>query len=156
CISGTPVSTVFKGEPVFEVMTLMGYDAAALGNHEWDHGWRQIARFRDIASFPLLNANAADPDGRPLGDEPWHVFDVGGCRVGVIGLVTDELPTRTTKDNWSTCRVESPLAAAKRLVPIVRRKCDVVVLLTHVGVEVDAAIAGAVPGIDLVVGGHSH
>jgi 5'-nucleotidase/UDP-sugar diphosphatase len=156
CITGTPVSSVFKGEPVFEIMTLMGYDAGTIGNHDFDHGWRQIAKFRKLAVHPLLNANARDPDGKPLGDEPYHVFAVGGVRVGVIGLLTADMPTLTTTANWEGCTVEAPIEAAKRLVPEVRAKCDVVVLLTHVGVEVDAAIAGAVPGIDLIVGGHSH
>lgn len=155
-ISGTPVSTVFKGEPVFEVMTLMGYDAATLGNHEFDHGWKQIARFRQLAAHPLLCANAKDPSGELLGDEAYRVFTVGGVRVGVIGLLSEDMPRLTTSANWDGCSIEAPLAAAKRLVPEVRAKADLVVLLTHVGVEVDTAIAGAVPGIDLVVGGHSH
>lgn len=156
CITGTPVSTVFKGEPVFEIMSLMGYDAGTIGNHEFDHGWRQIARFRKLAVHPLLNANATDPDGNPFGDEPYHVFTVGGVKLGVIGLLTGDMKTLTTSANWEGCKVEAPIETAKRLVPEVRAKCDVVVLLTHVGVEVDAAIAGAVSGIDLVVGGHSH
>lgn len=156
CITGTPVSSVFKGEPVLEIMTLMGYDAGTVGNHEFDHGWPQVAKLRKAAGFPILNANAADPEGRSLGDEAYRVFTLGGVRIGVIGLLTGDMPTLTTTANWGACRVEPPLAAAKRLVPEVRAKCDVLVLLTHVGVETDAAIAGAVPGIDLVVGGHSH
>lgn len=156
CITGTPVSTMFKGEPVFEVMSLMGYDAGTLGNHEFDHGWRQIRRFRELAAHPLLNANAADPEGAPLGDEASHVFDVGGARVGVLGLLTGDMPSLAMRADWAGCRVEPPLETAKRLVPELRARCDVVVLLTHVGAEVDAAIAGAVPGIDLIVGGHDH
>ena len=155
-ISGTPVSTVFKGEPIFEVMTLMGYDAATLGNHEFDHGWKQVARFRALAGHPLLCANATDPEGGLLGDEAYRVFKLGDVRVGVIGLLSEDMPRLTTTANWDGCSVEAPLAAARRLVPEVRKKADLVVLLTHVGVEVDTAIAGAVPGIDLVVGGHSH
>src|SRR5262249_43280031 len=52
CITGTPVSTVFKGEPVFEIMSLMGYDAGTIGNHEFDHGWKQIEKFRKLAVHP--------------------------------------------------------------------------------------------------------
>jgi 2',3'-cyclic-nucleotide 2'-phosphodiesterase (5'-nucleotidase family) len=155
-VSGTPVSTLFKGEPVFEIMSLMGYDAGAIGNHEFDYGVAQVTKFRGLAGHPLLNANAMGADGKPLGDEPFHVFKFGRVKVGVIGLLTEDMPTLTSKENWAGCSVEAPLAAARRLVPEVRKQCDVVVLLTHVGVEVDAAIAGAVPGIDLIVGGHSH
>jgi 5'-nucleotidase len=155
-VSGTPLSTLFKGEPVFEVMTSMGYDAATLGNHEFDYGWRQTAKFREIARHPILNANARDPDGAPFGDEPFHVFALGRVKVGVLGLLTENMRTLVPTANWAGCKVEPPLETAKRLVPEIRKQCDVLVLLTHVGVEVDAAIAGAVPGIDLVVGGHSH
>ncbi len=156
CISGTPVSTLFKGRPIFEIMNLMGYDAAALGNHEFDHGWPLIAEFRELAAFPLLCANAKDPEGALLGDLPYQVFDLQGVKVGVIGIITADVPTLTQTSATKGCSFERAVDAAKRLVPEVRPKCDILVLLTHCGVEVDAAIAGAVPGIDLIVGGHTH
>ena len=156
CISGTPVSTVFKGRPIFEIMSAMGYDAVALGNHEWDHGWQLIAEFQEISAFPLLCANARDPEGRPIGDAPYRIFETGGVRIGVIGLVTEGVPGLTVTSASEGCTFESPVETAKRLVPQVRAQCDVVVLLTHVGVAEDAALAGAVPGVDLIIGGHTH
>lgn len=156
CITGTPLSTVFQGTPVFELMNAIGYDAGAIGNHEFDHGWKRVHTFRDVAEHPLLCANATDPDGKAFGDAPSKVFDVGGVRVAVLGLVTSDVPELTTAAASAGCRFESPIAAAKRHVPELRKQADVVVALTHVGVEGDAAVAGAVPGIDVVVGGHSH
>lgn len=156
CITGTPVSTLFEGMPVFEVMNRMGYDAGTLGNHEWDHGWKRVHEFVAKADHPLLCANAKDPAGKPFGDGPSKVFEVGGVRIGVIGLVTADVPTLTSAKASEGCTFEDPLAVTKRLVPEMRKAADVVVLLTHCGVETDAAIAGAVPGVDLVVGGHSH
>jgi 5'-nucleotidase/UDP-sugar diphosphatase len=156
CISGTPISTVFKGRPIFEIMSAMGYDAAAVGNHEYDHGWALIEEFRELATFPLLCANARSPEGKLLADDEYRVLQAGDVRVGVIGLITKSVPTLTQKKCSAGCTFEDPIDAARRLVPIVREKADVVVLLTHCGVEVDAAIAGAVDGIDLIVGGHSH
>ena len=61
CVSGTPVSILFQGRPIFEAMTAVGYDAVTLGNHEFDYGWREILAYRDIADFPLLSANARGP-----------------------------------------------------------------------------------------------
>lgn len=159
CITGTPVSTFFQGTPIFDVMNAMGYDAGTIGNHEFDHGWKRIHEFVDLAKRPMLCANAKDPDGKAFGDAPYKVFSVGGAngaRVGVIGLVTDGVPAMSTASASAGCTFEAPIDAARRLVPEVRRKADVVVLLTHCGVEADAALAGAVPGIDLIVGGHSH
>ncbi len=156
CISGTPVSTVFKGRPIFEIMSAMGYDAVAIGNHEFDHGWDHIQGFRELSDFPLLCANATGPDGKPLGDEAYRVFEVGGVRIGVLGLITERVPGLTVRTASLGCTFEDPVAAAKRLVPELRKRCDVVVALTHLGVEEDAALAGAVPGIDVIVGGHTH
>lgn len=156
CITGTPLSTVFQGRPVFEIMTLMGYDAVALGNHEFDHGFGLIADYRRLAGFPILCANARDPEGAPLGDAPHRIFDLGGVRVGVLGLVTADVPALTTTKASAGCTFDDPVETAALLVPELRKQCDVVVLLTHVGVEVDAALAGSVKGVDVVIGGHSH
>jgi len=162
CISGTPLSTVFQGRPIFEIMSAMGYDAAVVGNHEYDHGWQLIEEFRELATFPLLCANAKDPAGALLADEEFAVFETGGVRIGVIGLITKDVPTLTQKSCITQkscsagCSFEDPIAAARRLVPKVRERADVVIVLSHCGVQVDAAIAGAVEGIDLIVGGHSH
>ena len=71
CVSGTPVSILFQGRPIFEVMTAVGYDAVVLGNHEFDHGWREILAYRDIADFPLLSANARGPAGELIADAPF-------------------------------------------------------------------------------------
>ncbi len=156
CISGTPLSTIYKGRPIFEIMSTMGYDAVAVGNHEYDHGWQLIEEFREIARFPLLCANARSPTGALLGDAPSRVFEVAGVRVGVLGLITEQVPRLTVTSASAGCTFEDPIEAARRLVPELRKRSDVVVLLTHLGVEADAALAGAVPGIDLIVGGHSH
>ncbi len=155
-VSGTPVSTVFQGTPVYAVTTLAGVDAGCLGNHEFDHGWRQIAKFREAATYPLLCANARSPDGEPLGDAPWKVFDVDGVRVGVIGVVTEKTPGMTVRKGNEGVLFEPARAALERLVPEVRPKCDLLVALTHVGYDEDVEIARAVKGLDLVVGGHSH
>jgi 2',3'-cyclic-nucleotide 2'-phosphodiesterase (5'-nucleotidase family) len=128
----------------------------AVGNHEFDHGWEMLHELREVCDPPLLCANAKDPDGKAFGDAAWMVFDLDGVRVGVIGLVTEKVPEMTQKKAAAGCSFEDPVAVARRLVPEVRERCDVVVLLTHLGVEEDAALAGAVKGIDLIVGGHSH
>lgn len=156
CITGTAVSTVFEGTPAFDVMNGMGYDAGTIGNHEFDHGWAKVHEFTALARHPLLCANAKDPHGKPFGDAPYAVLDCGGVKVGVIGLLTGGLRGSTTDDATEGVEVEAPIRAARRLVPEVRAKADLVVLLTHCGVEEDAALAGSVAGIDLVVGGHSH
>ena len=155
-ISGTPVSTVFQGTPVFTVTGLSGVDAGCLGNHEFDHGFARIAKFREAAPFPILCANARSPEGDLLADAEWSVFPVDGVRVGVIGVLTEKTPAMTVKKGNEGVRFEPARAALERLVPVVREKCDLLVALTHVGYEEDVELARAVKGVDVIVGGHSH
>jgi 2',3'-cyclic-nucleotide 2'-phosphodiesterase (5'-nucleotidase family) len=155
-ISGTPVSTVFRGTPVFTVLGLAGVDAACLGNHEFDHGAARIAKYREAAPYPILCANARAPDGALLADAEWAVFPVDGLRVGIVGLVTEMTPSLTVKAGNEGVRFEPARAALERIVPVLRERCDLLVALTHLGYDEDVAIARSVPGIDVLVGGHSH
>ncbi len=155
-ISGTPVSTVHRGTPVFRVLGAMGVDAACLGNHEFDHGAARIATFREAAPFPLLCANARGVEGELLADAEWTVFDVDGVRVGVIGLLLEDTPARTIRRGNEGVRFEPARAALERLLPKVRAQCDLLVALTHLGYEADVELARAVQGVDVIVGGHTH
>jgi len=155
-ISGTPVSTVFQGTPIFSATSLAGVDAACLGNHEFDHGWARIAQFRDAATYPILCANARSPEGALLADAEWQVFPVDGVRVGVIGLLSEKTPNWTIRKGNEGLRFEAAADALRRLIPEVREKCDVLVALTHLGYDHDREIARAFPALDVVVGGHSH
>ena len=76
CVSGTPISTLFQGRPIFEAMTAVGYDAVTLGNHEFDYDWREILAYRDIADFPLLSANARGPTGELIADAPFATLSL--------------------------------------------------------------------------------
>ncbi len=156
CITGTPVSTIWQGMPIFEILNSFGFTAACIGNHEYDHGWKRVHEFTETATYPLLCANVKDPDGKPFGDAPHRVFEIDGVKIGVLGLTAGDLRRLTAKQATEGCQIEAPLDTAKRLVPELRKQADMIVLLTHIGVENDAAIAGAVSGIDLVVGAHSH
>jgi len=156
CIAGTPVSTMFRGAPIFEVMSAMGYDAAALGNHEFDHGWRRIAAFREAATFPLLSANAYAPDGELVADRGYLVLELSGVRVGLIGVVTEHTPHMITKRGNRGLAFLPVVPLLRELVPEVRRACDVLILLSHLGSRADRVVAEEVRGIDLIVGGHDH
>ena len=155
-VTGTPASSLFEGRPVFHVMSEMGYDAMALGNHEFDHGFARIADYRRIATFPLLAANLVGPDGGLLADAAYEVIDVDGVRVGVIGVITPDTPRMTIGGATTGCAFEAAEAALARLVPEVEKRADLVVVLSHLGHDEDRELAAAVPGIDVIVGGHSH
>ncbi len=155
-ISGTPVSTLFKGVPVFEVMSAMGYDFGLLGNHEFDHGWRHVAELRRAATFPLLGATAHGPDGTLLADAPWAIVERGDVRVAVIGVLTARTPAMIVPTGNEGLRFDEPETVLRRLVPELRRQADLVVVLSHTGHPEELELARSVPGIDVIVGGHSH
>ncbi len=146
-VQGTPVSTLFSGVPIFEILNSCGYDAAVLGNHDFDYGLERLAEYRKVAAYPILSANVL-LGGKLVADEAMHVFDLKGLKVGVLGLTTWEFIDGVT--------VLRPEAMVKRYLPELKRQSDLVVVLTHLGVEEDKRLARTTRGIDVIVGGHSH
>ena len=175
CIQGAPLETVWreKGgdtpEPMTAAMSLIGYDAMAVGNHDLEFGRATVERARRAARFPWLAANILGPDGKPV-FQPTLVKTLAGVRVGVIGLCTPAVPSWVDSAAIAGMRFESPVAAAKREVENLKREgCDVVVALAHTGLEREARpddeppdenwarrIAQEVPGLDALVIGHTH
>jgi len=155
-ISGTPVSTLFEGIPIFEVMNMMGYDAAALGNHEFDHGFRQIEKFRDIANYPLLSINAYSPNGELLADAPLLVKDIAGIKVAIIGVITEQTPRMIIPLGNEDIYFADPKEAVESAVSGLCGKVDVMIVLSHVGHEEELVLARETNCIDVIVGGHSH
>ena len=98
------------------------------------------------------------PDSAPLRHiaEPYRILDVDGVKVAVLGLTTGDIVSIVSRPRNEGVAVADPIAVAQILVPELRKKADLVVALTHLGVDEDRALARRVPGIDLIVGGHSH
>lgn len=155
-ISGTPVSTMFEGVPIFEVLNLVGYDAGALGNHEFDHGYKQFLKFRDIANHPILSANAFAPDGSLLADAPALIKTVNGVKVGIIGLITDKTPYMITPSGNEGISFSPPGEMLRAMVTAIRPQVDLLIVVSHVGHEEEQQLARDVDGIDLIIGGHTH
>jgi 5'-nucleotidase len=150
----------FGGEPEVLAFDTLGVQAQALGNHELDRGAALVhERYRALARFPLLAANYA-PDGPGgLSDviEPFVVLDAGGLRVGVIGVGnTSTVALLHTRPNELGELAESASAAVERALDVLRPVVDVVVVLTHLGLDADERLVRATSGIDVVLGGHQH
>lgn len=155
-ISGTPVSTMFKGLPIFEILNMVGYDAGAIGNHEFDHGYARIDEFREVANYPLLSANAFAPHGDLIGDSPVLIKEIGGIRIAIVGLITDYTPNMITPTGNENISFAPPMYSVAAIVRAMRPQVDLLIALSHLGHEEDKQLARTVPGIDLIVGGHSH
>ncbi|MEM1351748.1 MAG: bifunctional UDP-sugar hydrolase/5'-nucleotidase [Pseudomonadota bacterium] len=154
---GSLFYSTYKGAAEAEFMDQMGYDAMAVGNHEFDDGPQGLSDFIDMVSFPVISGNL-DLSGEPLldGKVGNHVvLDVGGRKVGIVSaLATDTVETSSPGDGVV---FEDELAALSLDVAALEDEgVDVVIALTHVGLNRDLEIAAAVPGIDVIIGGHSH
>jgi 2',3'-cyclic-nucleotide 2'-phosphodiesterase (5'-nucleotidase family) len=156
------------GEPEIEAMNLMGYDMLVVGNNELKAIWGNPASEEMMLSlmrrsrFPWLAANLTLGNGPPPGSDslafvegihPFVVRTFGAVRVGFLGLACEVGPDYSWLKGWT---VGDPIAAAKQWVPIVRKSCDVLILLMHIGSGNGAALAAQVDGIDAIVGAHAH
>ena len=161
--TGVPESDLQDAEPDFKGMDRLGYDAMAVGNHEFDKPPAVLAKQRQWVGFPLLSANIYR-DGRRL-FEPYRIFERGGYRIAVMGLTTDDTARMVLPDHIAGVTFRKPADEAAQLVPQLRRQADMVIAATHMGhypdgqrgvnAPGDVAMARAVPGLDLIVGGHS-
>jgi 5'-nucleotidase/UDP-sugar diphosphatase len=161
--TGVPESDLQDAVPDFRAMNLLGYDAMAVGNHEFDKSPIVLKMQRDLATFPMLSANIYRQGQRMF--DPYKMFNLGGVRVAVMGLTTEDTKKMVHPDNIRDIEFRNPIGEAAKLVPELRAKADVVIAATHMGhfengnrgtqSEGDVEMARAVKGIDLVVGGHT-
>ncbi len=161
---GTPYFNLFGGEVELKAMSQMGYDAATLGNHDFDNGADGLARQMQHASFPLLNCNYAFED-TPLNGliKPWKIFRRGPYRIGVFGIGI-ELEGLVSRSMTQGVRYNDPVAAAQKTASYLKLEehCHLVVCLSHLGYRYsdtkvsDTILAGNTRHIDLILGGHTH
>jgi 2',3'-cyclic-nucleotide 2'-phosphodiesterase (5'-nucleotidase family) len=157
--TGSPISNMMvhgaRGGGYVQLMNLLGYDAVAIGNHEFDNGSENLKALMSAADFPLVSANLFK-DGKLLADSACTLHSFGNLRVGVIGLTTFHLDDLLAAHQLEGIRItplpETAQAWIDRLDPVT----DLIILLTHQGVEEDSVLAASVHGADLIVGGHSH
>lgn len=148
-LDGSPFSLEFQGEADIEAMNATGYDVMTVGNHEFNNNISDFRKRQHEALFPLLGANVFQTkDGQPF-LQPYVIKDVDGLKVAVLGL--------TTQVNYMDgVSMKDAVSAAREWIPKLRSQADAVILLSHLGYDEDAAIACQVPGIDAIIGGHSH
>lgn len=155
---GTPISAITKGASQFEILPLVRPDVMTIGNHEFDYGRDNLAPMLAKAPFPIVSANLFDRSKGTLFVEPFHIMTVGGLRIAVVGLAPPDLASLTIRDNVRELSVLDAAMTMKNLMHQlrVREGCDLVVALSHMGVDYDTVLARSVEGIDVIVGGHSH
>ncbi|MFW5777697.1 MAG: bifunctional metallophosphatase/5'-nucleotidase [Bacteroidota bacterium] len=163
-LQGTPYFNMYGGEPEFKLMTRMGYDAATIGNHEFDNGLEGLKNILPHAGFPFINSNY-DFSHTILKDQikTYKVFEKGGIRIGIYGLGI-ELEGLVGKNLYDKTRYMDPLKIARDIEFYLKedKKCDLIVCLSHLGFEYetdkinDKFIAKKTRFTDIILGGHTH
>jgi len=156
---GTTFATLEEGASVVKLMNAMKYDALAAGNHDFNYGQDRLIELADMADFPVLGANVKK-DGQAV-LESYVIKEFDGVKVGIFGLSSPETAYKTHPDNVKGITFENPVDTAKSMVAELEGKVDVIVALAHVGIDEETVvkstdIAMEVPGIDLIIDGHSH
>ena len=158
---GSPYYTLNKGEVEVGLMNIMRYDAATIGNHEFDFGLENMARIFRMANFPILCSNY-DFTGTPVEGtvKPWTIIKRDGVKIGLFAL-DPKLIGLVDTAKCQGVKYLDPVAKANEMAALLKaKKCDLVICVSHLGWDkVDMndqiMIAGS-RGIDLVLGGHSH
>jgi 5'-nucleotidase / UDP-sugar diphosphatase len=163
--TGVPESDLQDAEPDFKGMNLLGYDASAIGNHEFDKPLAVLEKQRQWSKFPLLAANIYNKQTGQRMFEPYRIFERGGYKIAVMGLTTDDTSKMVLPVNVANVEFRKPADEAAKLIPELRSQADMVIAATHMGhytdgksgvnAPGDVEMARAVKGLDLIVGGHS-
>ncbi len=157
--TGVPESDLHDAEPDIIGMNSMGYDAMAVGNHEFDNSLAVIRKQQSWAQFPFLAANIYDKkQNRPF--KPYKVFQFGAVKIAVVGLITHTTASIANKKHIHGLDFTLPEKETSGLIHELEKKADIIIALTHMGhshldVGTDVALAQAVNGLDVIVGGHS-
>lgn len=180
-IQGTPLEYFHNKrnntplDPMMLAMSALHYDSMTVGNHEYNFGLKVLEKARSEAKFPWLSANTYDKGTSTTHYQPYIVKEVEDVRVGVLGLTTPGIPNWENVPNYAGLEFKETVSEAKKWVAILRdkEKVDVVAITMHMGIEEDLrtgitnpsqvpnenaaiAIARQVPGVDVILMGHTH
>jgi 5'-nucleotidase len=161
---GAPVFNFFSGEPEMRSQSALGIDAMVIGNHEFDRGAQNVTtQIQRWANFPVLAANYDTyPVTQPNSEigtvlTPFTVFDQNGLKIAVIGMGNiDTLASSFDQPNTLGFVPLNTHDVAQFYIDLVRPYVDVVIMLTHLGLESDQDMIQNTTGIDVVMGGHNH
>ena len=158
---GSPYYTMFKGDVEMGLMNRMHYDAATIGNHEFDFGLDNMVRLFRMANFPIVCANY-DFRGTALEGlvKPYIILKRNGLRIGVFGLAP-QLDGLVVKANYGKIVYNDPVSCAQKVIDELKaKKCDLIICISHLGWNIegvsDEEVIAGTRGLDLVLGGHSH
>lgn len=158
---GIPNINISRGENLIPILNAAGIDLMVPGNHDFNYGSDQLEKLAKKLKFPILAANVTRKSTGAEIFPAYKIFKRQNIKIGVFGLATPETAFMTSPAAVSTINFLNPVETARRMVGILRPQCDVVVAVMHMGLKErsefkSSRIAAEVPGIDVIIDGHSH
>ena len=161
---GTPYFNVFNGELEMKLMSILEYDAATIGNHDFDIGLEGFLKAKQFANFHFLCANYDFSETILAGQtKSYYICHKAGIKIGVFGIGV-ALKGLVSEDKYGNTRYLDPIITANKIASELKSKaCDLVICLSHLGFEYenksinsDRKLAAESQNIDLILGGHTH
>ncbi len=155
---GTFPSNRDEGKAIVAAMNTVGYDTITLGNHDFDHGQGVVQARAAEAKFPFLAANITEEaTGKPpTWVTPYIIKEVSGIRFGIVGLANSSTPVISKASNTKGLKFTREQDALEQILPEVKSKSDLVIVIAHEGIDLDPTLAESVPGIDVIISAHTH
>lgn len=158
-LNGTLYFSLFKGEPDFKLFNALGLDAYQIGNHEFDEGEEVLRTLIDMAEFPVLAANVHPTEASPLHGAdilPYIVKEIDGERIAVLGVLKVEKTVESSLVTDAVAFSDEVETVRETVGELEGQGIDKIVVLSHLGYDVDKDLATEVAGIDVIVGGDTH
>ena len=160
-MTGNPITDrVYKGAEggaLVEMLNLMGYEGWEPGNHDFDISYANFLKLASIAKFPVFTANLVDEkSGIPITRKEYIIVEKNGLKIGIFGVMSQEYYNLVSVNSAKGVKLLPYIAEAKRMIGLLRPQTDLVIALTHTGVDDDSVLAVNVKGLDVIIGGHSH
>lgn len=158
-LHGLPIANLEKGASITRLMNAVGYDYMTVGNHDFNYGQERLLELEKQLNFPMLAANVYKNGKRVF--KAYEIRDVQGVRVAFFGLASPETSYKTDPKGIEGITFTDPIAESKKVIAEIGKKADLIVCISHIGTDKSSnptsiQIAAAVPGIHLILDGHSH
>jgi 2',3'-cyclic-nucleotide 2'-phosphodiesterase (5'-nucleotidase family) len=146
-----------EGGALFEMMNRIGYETWTPGNHDFDISSENLYKLTSIAKFPTVSANILDTANQfPVNNKEYVIIEKNGLKIGIIGVMSSDFYNLVNRNSSTGIKILPPIETVQRLAELLDPQTDVLIALTHEGVDEDSVLAMNVHGLDIIVGGHSH
>ena len=157
---GSPYYTIFEGDLEVSLVNALKYDCLTFGNHEFDNGIEDLARRVKMIKSPVVCANYdfSPFDMGKRGIQPCTVIRRGGLKIGIIGMLTNIEKVVSYETASRVPKAGEDADVVNRWADYLRntKKCDLVIVLSHMGYDEDLDIVKDIRNVDMIIGGHSH